>query len=428
MTKKAVLALFTAVGATIWAAGCGSNDNLGATPGDPSSQNGSFGPGVNCQVGPNFTGCPCNQGETNACFTGPAAARNVGACHDGVQTCKATDEVTFAFGPCNGEVLPSAENNQCTGTAAPGDGGMPVPTPGPTRHGMVVFGGSDTSAKSLDETWIFDGAAWAKIPGAAPQARFGAMAATLGGRVVVFGGTKGGDGALADTWTFDGTTWTQLAATGPMKRFWGFLAPVGGKLMLFGGIDGYNNVTYGDTWLFDGTTWTQVMGAGPGARYGTSGGPTPDGKVVIFGGENNGLPTNDQWVFDGAAWSSLSATPPSARWAALSMTFGSDTLIAGGCNSGADCIGHPSDTWTFNGTAWMQRATTLPTFWGAAHIDRTSQCGAALNATTSVIAGHGTGASQPDFLQVGIFNGSSWSAPAIPNPPSYRVGCAAATL
>lgn len=412
--------------ASLAAGGCGSENDLGGSPGE----DGRFGPGVNCAAGPNFTGCPCTRGETKPCFTGPLESRNVGVCHDGTQTCLATDEVTFAFGACVGEVLPSAENARCAGGPG-GDGGTATDggtLPGPSRHGVVVFGGTDAKSRALDETWIFDGASWSKVAATGPAARFGAMAATLGGKVVLFGGTTGGDGALDDTWTFDGASWSKVVAPGPPRRFWGMLAPVKGKLMLFGGIDGFNNVTYADTWLFDGASWTKVAGPGPSARYGMNGGPTPDGRVILFGGSNNGAATNDQWVFDGASWTTLSATAPSARWAALSMTYGGHTLVAGGCNSATDCIGHPTDTWTFDGAAWSQRATTLPSFWGPAHIDRTAQCGAALDATTSVIAGHGVAANQPDFVQVGIFDGSSWTTPAIPNPPAYRTGCAAATL
>lgn len=42
--------------------------------------------------------------ETAACWTGPAADRNVGACHDGLQVCQGTDEFS-TWGPCMGEEL-----------------------------------------------------------------------------------------------------------------------------------------------------------------------------------------------------------------------------------------------------------------------------------------------------------------------------------
>jgi len=84
--------------------------------------------GVICTSGsPNQQGCPCTQGQTIACYTGDPATRGVGSCHDGTQTCTAgalqvnsagvhllsspTDN--YGYGPCVGEVLPSATDS-CT--------------------------------------------------------------------------------------------------------------------------------------------------------------------------------------------------------------------------------------------------------------------------------------------------------------------------
>ena len=53
-------------------------------------------------------GCSCNQGTTQACWTGPAERRNKGACKDGQQACEAFGEF-YSWGQCVGEVLPSPE-------------------------------------------------------------------------------------------------------------------------------------------------------------------------------------------------------------------------------------------------------------------------------------------------------------------------------
>jgi len=50
-------------------------------------------------------GCPCNPGDMQACYTGTAETRNVGACKDGKQVCVDVD----TWGPCEGDVLPSLE-------------------------------------------------------------------------------------------------------------------------------------------------------------------------------------------------------------------------------------------------------------------------------------------------------------------------------
>ncbi|HEY3450790.1 MAG TPA: choice-of-anchor V domain-containing protein [Myxococcales bacterium] len=64
-------------------------------------------------------GCPapvCTAGATQACYSGPAATKGIGACKAGLQTC-----ANNAWGACSGEVLPTAEacgdgiDNDCDG-------------------------------------------------------------------------------------------------------------------------------------------------------------------------------------------------------------------------------------------------------------------------------------------------------------------------
>lgn len=62
------------------------------------------------------TGCPCAAaGATRQCFVGAAAARGVGICRDGSQTCIAKNELGGTWGACEGGVVPAQE--ECTGTA-----------------------------------------------------------------------------------------------------------------------------------------------------------------------------------------------------------------------------------------------------------------------------------------------------------------------
>lgn len=67
---------------------------------------------------------PCPQGETRACYGGPADTEDVGLCRAGTQTCDALGE----WGPCVGDVVPApqicetSEDEACTG--APCRGGQ----------------------------------------------------------------------------------------------------------------------------------------------------------------------------------------------------------------------------------------------------------------------------------------------------------------
>lgn len=62
-------------------------------------------------------GCACNAPASQACWTGPQGLRNVGACHDGVQTCRLSGEFG-SWGPCEGEEL-SCGGDAGTPTEAP---------------------------------------------------------------------------------------------------------------------------------------------------------------------------------------------------------------------------------------------------------------------------------------------------------------------
>ncbi len=67
-------------------------------------------------------GCACQVGQTQACYSGPAATVDVGVCHAGVQQC-----VAGQWGPCAGEQLPVAEScngrdDDCNGTVDEGLG------------------------------------------------------------------------------------------------------------------------------------------------------------------------------------------------------------------------------------------------------------------------------------------------------------------
>jgi hypothetical protein len=62
-----------------------------------------------CPDDKNKPGCGCTKlGEKAKCWTGLRKHRNIGVCKDGETTCIQKNETELAWGPCNGEVLPTA--------------------------------------------------------------------------------------------------------------------------------------------------------------------------------------------------------------------------------------------------------------------------------------------------------------------------------
>ncbi len=76
----------------------------------------------NCN-GQTDEGCNCINGQTQSCYTGDPATKNVGPCHGGTQTC-----ANGNWGTCSGQVLPKSEtcnniDDDCDGTKDDGNPG-----------------------------------------------------------------------------------------------------------------------------------------------------------------------------------------------------------------------------------------------------------------------------------------------------------------
>ena len=123
--KRIAFAVSAAIVCALYA-GCGSSreafgvDDAGAGAGADATTSGFNGDAAlaappDCSpVSTNLAGCSCKQkGQAQACYSGAAGSRHVGACKDGTQTCAGTGEFA-TWGPCTGDVVPATEN--CSGT------------------------------------------------------------------------------------------------------------------------------------------------------------------------------------------------------------------------------------------------------------------------------------------------------------------------
>jgi uncharacterized membrane protein len=213
-----------------------------------------------------------------------------------------------------------------------------------TRGKIVLFGGDGVGSVDLGDTWEYDGLAWTHMaPANSPSARFGAaMAYDPGlGRIVLFGGRPAGQRA-ADTWEWDGTNWTQFTPTAtPFARFWHTMAfdPQVGHVVVFGGdhIEPFGLGPINDTWEWDGTSWTQDWtNATPSARAGHTMALDANGRVVLFGGSDEGnpgvFPTDTEELGSGIV---TPAGSPALTFNPTSLNFGNLDV---GVTSGATNI------------------------------------------------------------------------------------------
>jgi hypothetical protein len=209
-----------------------------------------------------------------------------------------------------------------------------------TRGQIVLFGGSGSGGTEFGDTWTYDGIAWTlKSPSSAPSARYGsAMAFDPGlGRVVLFGGRAAGQ-RMADTWEWDGTSWTQLTpSSAPFPRFWHSMAYDAqvGHVVVFGGdhIEPFGLGPINDTWAWDGTQWTQDWtSAAPSVRAGHTMALDPNGRIVMFGGSDEGNPgtfPTDTWELGTGI-----VTPPGNPAVTFNPTSGEFGQVNVGSTSG----------------------------------------------------------------------------------------------
>jgi hypothetical protein len=185
------------------------------------------------------------------------------------------------------------------------------------RRRSVLFGGRGTAGRFAD-TWEWDGSGWSdKTPVSGnPGARDDhALAYDAERRCsVLFGGYGGpGIGFFDDTWCWDGSAWANVtpASGRPPARSGTALAydSARKRVVLFGGLAQAGELA--DTWEWDGAAWTNVTpsSGGPGKR--TDHALVYDvtrARVLLVGGKEAGNTLDDTWEWNGSQWTNLTAS------------------------------------------------------------------------------------------------------------------------
>ncbi|MBI4867358.1 MAG: hypothetical protein HY816_10440 [Candidatus Wallbacteria bacterium] len=207
-----------------------------------------------------------------------------------------------------------------------------------TRQRTVLFGGS-AGAASTNDTWEWDGTSWTLLqadtatPGAnQPVQRNSHVMAwdSVRQRLVLFGGADNLAASLNDTWERSGTTWTNVqadtatpGANQPTQRNSHGLAYDSGRqltILFGGGAFGILN----DTWEWNGTSWTKTLAdtATPGTNQPAQRVFTAlefdaaRQQVLLFAGQGASV-FNDTWVYAIGAGNGASALT-------ATLNFGSD--------------------------------------------------------------------------------------------------------
>lgn len=207
----------------------------------------------------------------------------------------------FAFGrthgtPISAPVVAEWDGQSWSNLPLPGSSTRSAPeTPvyDAARGEIVVFGGNDSVAGLLGDTWAWNGTSWRLAATTGPSPRMGAAIAydSLRGRVMLVGGS-GGPTQTSDHWEWDGVAWTQVFASTPMSGIGGVLGfdPVRNR-MLFADV-------LGSAFEYDGVSWSFLVNTGVVPQSTLVWDPTRQhlvGSVMI-----NGTLSRAEW--NGTAW------------------------------------------------------------------------------------------------------------------------------
>jgi hypothetical protein len=186
----------------------------------------------------------------------------------------------------------------------------------PLRERVVLFGGGADGAAVLNDTWEWDGSAWAEIPTlpGGPMARRFSSAVFYPprGKIVMYGGLTGSGSTQNDMWEWAGDHWDLIAQVGP-QRSTICLASDDTTLLMYGGVDEHG-LAVGTTFLFRNNQWSEYTGFAPRARVTSVACHAATGKFVLFSGYARDIPHNppDTWTFDTALSIARSPAPVSA--------------------------------------------------------------------------------------------------------------------
>ncbi|MGI8684953.1 MAG: Kelch repeat-containing protein [Acidimicrobiales bacterium] len=218
-----------------------------------------------------------------------------------------------------------------------------------TGDAMVVWGGNDQNAQTLEDGAVYDPATdrWTSMA-PAPTGLFAPTAVWTGTRALFWGAREGqgetadaaGVGALydpvADTW--------KLISPTPLRSVGQTVVWTGDALLVWGGSIGESPVADGAAYHPDTDTWTTMARAPIPARFDHTAVWTGDRMIVWGGFAGEESPSRSAFA-DGAAydpgtdsWAALPAAPLAARAEHVAVWTGSSMVIWGGTTNASGLV------------------------------------------------------------------------------------------
>jgi len=236
-----------------------------------------------------------------------------------------------------------------------------------TSQRMVLTGGGPVGsfpATATDNTWLFDGSQWQRLPISPP----GWLGSDLAwwpplGAVVAVGGAAPNEAPRGAMYALSASSWYQVTAESPVDRLQPLLAYDSQRacLVLHGGrsrsgqwVPGTYEWRSGQGW-----SWTS-LGAGPGSADGMAYDPVLQCVVAVSAGTT--------WTYDGS-WTATAVAPAPSAGAIWFDRHARCTKVAAA-----------GQVWSFDGQAWTSAPTlnTLPNAQSVRYVTHSSALRAAV--------------------------------------------------
>jgi hypothetical protein len=235
------------------------------------------------------------------------------------------------------------------------------------RNVLVLYGGRTIDlGKCSQETWEWDGQAWAKKacvepcrndvqpPTACDHVRM--VYDTARGESILFSGLDPAEKRVNETWSWNGAEWKLLSREGPESRgHFGYIYdPAHEQILLYGG---YASTVSDEFWSWKDDAWQQINFPGPGtlSHFGMTLDTDAD-ALYIFGGATSSSTfsslTDKTWRLTDGRWQELEPIVSPSKRGSPAMMYDpvrKRIVLYGGFDANRKSL---NDTWEWDGQEW----------------------------------------------------------------------------
>jgi hypothetical protein len=227
------------------------------------------------------------------------------------------------------------------------------------RNVLVLYGGRPVDlGKCSQETWEWDGQAWAQKEASPPTAcdHVRMVYDATRSESILFSGLDPSENRINETWSWNGEEWKKLNDTGPESRgHFGYVYdPNHDQILLYGG---YASTVTDEFWAWKDIHWQQIDFPGPGtlSHFGMTY-DTNANALYIFGGATSTSTfsslTDTTWVLTEGSWHEMSSNPSPSKRGSPAMGYDparKRIVLYGGFLADQKSLG---DTWEWDGQSW----------------------------------------------------------------------------